>query len=179
MKPSCTQIPGRPSWLDFGPYPRVTPSFFLATGNQILVWLFHMYFQTVCDCYRSCFRIPSCKFTIDILLDTCQVWYPLPYLLPFPMKSCAANLRLLHLPVLLCQGWVGGNPKLEIVRDPRVIELERDPWWSSGIHECFLAPGTTSINYWLDTCTYENIRKWINSDMLYNLLALRLDEATD
>lgn len=161
LNPSCT------SQLHLDSYSEWLPSYFLATDNQRLVWLIQMYFQTICDCSWFCFKAHIC-------------WLNLLVCLPFPIKPYPDGaLGLLHLPVLLCQGWVGGNPKLEIVRDPRVIELERDPWWSSGIHECFLAPGTTSINYWLDTCTYENIRKWINSDMLYNLLALRLDEATD
>lgn len=82
---SCTQVPGRTPQLVLDP--ELLPSYLLATVNQRLVWLYQMYFQTICDCSWSCFRTPTCPLTIDIQLDTCQP----PHLLPFPERPCPAE----------------------------------------------------------------------------------------
>ena len=107
QNPSWTHIPGK----------TLPSSYFLSTVNPKLVWLFQMYFQTICDCIWSCFRARTCRLTIDIQLDTCQDRHPPPpHLLPFPIKPCPAEgSRLLCLPVLLCQVWVGGQPTPELV----------------------------------------------------------------
>ena len=58
------------------PWPELLPSYFLATVNQRLVWLFQMYFQTICDRIWSCFRAPTCQLIIDIQLDARIDTYP-------------------------------------------------------------------------------------------------------
>jgi hypothetical protein len=59
------------------PWPKLLPSYFLATVDQRLAWLVQMYFQTVHDCIWSCFRAPTCRLTIDLQLDACQAGHPL------------------------------------------------------------------------------------------------------
>ena len=79
------------------PWPELFPSYFIATVNQRLVWLFQLYFQTVCDCIW---------LAIDIQLDACQDSHP-----SFTSISCwGSRAALSSLPVLPCQGSVGEEP---------------------------------------------------------------------
>ena len=49
-------------------WPELLPRCFLAIFNQILVWLFQMYFQIHFDFIQFCFRVLTCWLTIDIQL---------------------------------------------------------------------------------------------------------------
>jgi hypothetical protein len=94
------------SWLE------LLSSYFLSTVNQRLVWLFQMYFQTICDCVQLCFRAPICWRTIVIQLDTCQAKLPLLahhflHIKPYSPKSSG-----LHPPILLPEMCV----KLELLK---------------------------------------------------------------
>ena len=92
----------------------IFPSYFLATVNQRLVWLFQMYFGTICDRSWSCFRAPTFQLTIVIQLDACQARHLLACS-PFPIKPCPTeSLKLIHQVIRMCQGQQRVNPTLNL-----------------------------------------------------------------
>lgn len=65
-----------------------------------------------------------------------------PHLLPFPIRSCPTEgSRLFHLPVLLCQSWIKGEPKpkLRIKKPYNSITSEMALTGGLLVHECSLA----------------------------------------
>ena len=88
-----------PHGLSLAHTPELLPSYFLATVNQRLVWLFQMYFQTVCDS-SSCFRAPTCGLIV-ILLYACQTGHSSP---------SPSHLLLFSYKNLFCWGFKGFHP---------------------------------------------------------------------
>ena len=66
-----------------------------------------MYFQTVCNCSWFCFRTPTCRLTIVILLGVCEARYP-PALDPIsykPLFSLGLDVVQPSCTVLSGLGW--------------------------------------------------------------------------
>ena len=85
-----------PEDLSLAHTPELLPSYFLKIRK---IWLFQMYFQTVCDCSWFCFRAPTYRLMIVIQLDACQT--KLPCLLPISYKA----LSWWHLRTVPCPRW--------------------------------------------------------------------------
>jgi hypothetical protein len=74
--------------------------YFPATINQRWVWLFQMYFQTIC-----CFRATPSQLIIVRLLDVCQNGHPVTCS-NFPINPCPnEGSGQLHQTIL----WVHGK----------------------------------------------------------------------
>ena len=98
------------SWLE------LLSSYFLSTVNQRLVWLFQMYFQTICDCIQSCFRALTCWLIVIHSIRCLPDWTPSPWLLfSYKNLSCWGS-RLICLPFASCCIRVGleESPRLSL-----------------------------------------------------------------
>lgn len=74
-----------------------------------------MYLQTVCDCIVLLQSTPW-WITIVILLDTARLDTPSLTSIPYKTLSCwGFEAAPPSRPVLLCQGWVGEEPKHELM----------------------------------------------------------------